>query len=112
MISQSHQNALKALYVVDMIMQVLNGPVISDRDPVEEERVHDRLAANVAKGGTGCREINQSLNSFGHWANVAFIAVGSVDKLHHDVADRPGGDFPREKNGRREGLAIHSPECC
>jgi hypothetical protein len=58
-----------------MIIQVLNGLVIGNRDPVEEKGVHERLAANVAadvaKSGAGRREIDQGLNSFGDLVNVA-----------------------------------------
>ena len=69
----SHQSpeTLTSTHIVDMIIQVLNGLVIGNRDPVGEERVHDRLAADVAKGGPGRREIDQGLNSFGHLVNVA-----------------------------------------
>ena len=83
-----------------MISQVLNGLVIGHRDPVEEEGVHERLAADVAadvaKGGARRREIDQGLNSFGDVVNVAFVAVGSVDELHDDVADGPGAGVPNE----------------
>lgn len=87
---------LTSTHVVDMIIQVLNGLVIGNRDPLGEEGVYDRLAADVAKGGAGRREIDQDLNGFGHFDNVAWAAVGSVDELHRDVADRAGADLPRE----------------
>lgn len=79
-----------------MIIQVLNRSVIGDRDPLGEERMHNRLAADVAKGGAGRREIDQGLNSIGHITNVAWAAVDSVDEFHRDVTDRRGGRLPRE----------------
>lgn len=36
------------------------------------------------------------MNSFGHYVNVGFIAVRSVDIFHHDVTDREGSFLPRE----------------
>ena len=88
---------LISTHIVDMIVQVLSGLVIDDRDEVGEERMHDRSAADVAKAGAGRWEVDQRSNSFTHFADLAWVAVRSVDVLHHDISNlRARGRLPCE----------------